>query len=608
MKQALSQKQTTSVLPLGSVIAETIQKAAERVDRVYAMAFRERHATEPDTGWDVLGQVFDFLFRPQDAAAPFHPMLVMDGKRSMIPDDLDDDQLNALAETLKVIDDPEYRARVCDVLWLRRRNPTAARDAVAAYLASGARLEDLEHWPPSLERFERAVRLARQVEPKGELPRRVLGHLETRVLHFSGNDPLYFSLKAMEILDEFKFGNFAALAIIAGRIGDASRSSGDFDRARRHFAVQARLLRRAGRADEAEAALCTRAECYVQEAKSQETAGSYMAARHFWEEAAQAFRDRPSLRTRLPEIRDRLAAAGRRTLQEMKTATTGEIDITEEINTVQSRLRGLAWDDAFFQFALLLPLIDPVKLRQDTIDRLRSNPLQSFIKADVFDHAGRKIAVRPPLGTGDSKQEDAAIEGFMDENARIRRHFLVHAVLAPAVRVMKDEHTIDEDAVEALIKDSEFIPDGRLSLFVKAIVAGFRFDFSTALHVLVPQCENALRHLLEQQGVVARNIDQDGVEEVWGVERVLGHENLIAMLGDALVYELRTLLSGRLGPNLRNLIAHGLLDENSVNGEMGFYLWWVLVRITALPTTGMAAFVERQRMAAATQSQPSPEG
>jgi hypothetical protein len=602
LKQALSQKQTTSVLPLGSVIAETIQKAAERVDRVYAMAFRERHATEPDTGWDVLGQVFDFLFRPQDAAAPFHPMLVMDGKRSMIPDDLDDDQLNALAETLKVIDDPEYRARVCDVLWLRRRNPAAARDAVAAYLASGARLEDLEHWVPSLERLERAVRLARQVEPKGELPRRVLSHLEARVLHFDGEDPSYFSLKAMEILDEFKFGDSATLANISGRIADASCSSGDFERARCHYAVQARFLRRAGQVDEAEAALCIRAECYVQEAESQELAGSYIAARHFWEAAEQAFRNRPSLRTRLPQVRDRLVEAGRRTLQEMKTATTDEFDISDEINAVQSRLRGLAWDDAFFQFALLLPLIDPAKLRQDTIDHLRSNPLQSFIKADIFDYAGRKIAVRPPLGTGDSKQEDAAIEGFMDEGARIQRHLLVHAFLAPAVRVMKDEHAIDEDAVEALIKDSEFIPDGRLSLFVKAIVAGFRFDFSTALHLLIPQGENALRHLLEQQGVVARNIDQDGVEEVWGVERVLGHEKLTAMLGDDLAYELRTLLSGRLGPNLRNLVAHGLLDENSLNGEMAFYLWWVFVRMVALPTTGMAAFVERRRVADATQA------
>ena len=63
-----------------------------------------------------------------------------------------------------------------------------------------------------------------------------------------------------------------------------------------------------------------------------------------------------------------------------------------------------------------------------------------------------------------------------------------------------------------------------------------------------------------------------------------------------MLYELRTLMAGRLGPNLRNSIAHGLLDEQSLNGEMGFYLWWVLLRLTAQPTSGMVAFAERKRV------------
>ncbi len=183
----------------------------------------------------------------------------------------------------------------------------------------------------------------------------------------------------------------------------------------------------------------------------------------------------------------------------------------------------------------------------------------------------------------------------MDEQARIHRHFHVHAVLAPAVRVIRDEHIVDEDAIEPLIKDSRIIPEDRLSLFVKGIVAGFQFDFSTALHILVPQAENGLRHVLEQHGVVTRNFDANGVEDVWLLGKILEHEKLLEVLGEDMLYELRTLLAGRLGPNLRNSIAHGLLDERSLNGEMGFYLWWVLLRLVASTTNGMAAFAERNR-------------
>ena len=189
------------------------------------------------------------------------------------------------------------------------------------------------------------------------------------------------------------------------------------------------------------------------------------------------------------------------------------------------------------------------------------------------------------------------IEGFMDEQARVHRHFTVHAILAPAIRVMRDEHVIDDDAIELVIKDSALVPENHLSLFVKGVRAGFQFDFSTALHLLVPQVENGLRHVLEQSGVVPRNIDADGVEDVWLLGRILDHEKLREILDEDMFYELRTLMAGRLGPNLRNSIAHGLLNEAALNGEMGFYLWWVIVRLICLPTKGLAAFVERRHNA-----------
>jgi len=582
-------------LPTRQAIAEAISSATKCECRAYAVMFYKLHEDMPDLGWDIIGQVFEFQFRPENVAQPFQPILIMDSKRSMVPDDLSDEQIQELAESLQEIEDPEYRSRVYDVIWLRRRDPAAARTAVAAYLASGARLEDPERWVPAMERYERAVRLARQIEPKGELSKQVLAHLEARVLHYNGQDPLYFSLKVMELLDEFRFGDFPVLAQIAGRIAESAQAAGDNERARSHFALQARLFRRAGQADDAEAALISRAETFVADAEAQEAANSFITAHHFWQAAVKAFQERASLRDRVPDLRVRLAEAGRKTLQEMNTASTGEIDISRHVKAVQKAFRGLSWDDAFFQFTVAERLINPAKLREQTLERMRAHPFVTLVKGDIFDHAGRKIAVRPPVGTGDPKQENQAIEGFMDEQARIHRELQVHGVLAPAVRVIRDEHVIDEAAIAALIEDSAFVPEGHLSLFVKGVIAGFQFDFSTALHILIPQVENGLRHVLEQFGVVPRNIDADGIEDVWLLGKVLEHEKLPDVLGEDMLYELRTLMTGRLGPNLRNLIAHGLLNEQSLNGEMGFYLWWVLIRLIALPTNGMAAFVERKR-------------
>jgi Domain of unknown function (DUF4209) len=66
-------------------------------------------------------------------------------------------------------------------------------------------------------------------------------------------------------------------------------------------------------------------------------------------------------------------------------------------------------------------------------------------------------------------------------------------------------------------------------------------------------------------------------------------------LGASLVYELQSLLVARLGANVRHLVAHGLLSADAFGSETALYLWWLLLRLIALPTPKMTAFIERRR-------------
>ena len=158
-------------VPPAHEIAAALQESGKKEDQDFADTFRLRHATEPERGWNLLQAVFGFLFQPNNASAPFRPMSVWEGRRSMIPSDLSDQQLSVLAQAAESVDDPEFRARILDVLWLRRRDVSAARAAVDAYLRSGSRLEHPENWVASMQRYERAVRLAYQIEAKGDLPK-----------------------------------------------------------------------------------------------------------------------------------------------------------------------------------------------------------------------------------------------------------------------------------------------------------------------------------------------------------------------------------------------------------------------------------------------------
>lgn len=182
----------------------------------------------------------------------------------------------------------------------------------------------------------------------------------------------------------------------------------------------------------------------------------------------------------------------------------------------------------------------------------------------------------------------------MEHLARFHRTPYLAGYIAPGLGQLLKEHDIEENSLQRLIGDSPLIQEDRWPLFSQGLLAGFRWDFPTALHLLIPQVENGLRKMLNDLGVLARNIDADGVEEVWSYERILNHELTVKTLGQPLVYELQSLLVTRLGANFRNLIAHGLLSHEALRSETAFYLWWLLLRLIALPTTKMTAFIERR--------------
>ncbi|MGF7433168.1 DUF4209 domain-containing protein [Pasteurella bettyae] len=50
------------------------------------------------------------------------------------------------------------------------------------------------------------------------------------------------------------------------------------------------------------------------------------------------------------------------------------------------------------------------------------------------------------------------------------------------------------------------------------------------------------------------------------------------MLGDNLWFELQAVFSNSLGPNLRNEVGHGLLDDQKSDAIYSVYAWWRIFR------------------------------
>lgn len=558
---------------------------------LYASAFQKRSTSQQD-GWSTLARIFELHERLEDVGEPFGPMMTTaDGRRTFIPADLSEDDLNWLHSLEREVENAEFCARVSDMLWLCKRDAGIATRAVRYYLDAGLALEDLEHWTESVARYTRAYRLATQLGRKGQLRSDVLDFILERLRTVKGQDPRWWSMKLMTLLYEANHGDQAELIEYASITMQLAGNGGDFRRQRDYLELIAKLQHRSGDGEACEATRVIIARSLHREAEAAEAEGGAMKAHHSWELTMKAFRERPSLRAELPDVQLRLASAGRETIKQMQSQTTST-DISEIVEDIQSRFCGQTADVVICRF-VLFPLSNRTQMQKEEIER-KVGVFSSMFEKRFFDYEGRTIGIAPGALTSSDPDYEERIESDVQRSMQIRRNFSVQASILVALRAITSEHSVDAEFLSARLANSAFVPDERLDHFIEGLVFGFNWQFSLASHLLIPQFEAGLRNIATRQGTIPRNLLASGVEDVWTLDRLLSEEVITSQLGEDLTFELRSLLIANYGPKFRHNLAHGLIPPNALAGVDAVYAWWLFLRLCLFPTAGFQEFLQQR--------------
>lgn len=121
---------------------------------------REAEDGNPISAPSLLAAVCHITLAVGREDGPFVPMFSRSGRRSPLPKDLSDSELDALDRVLSQTEDPELASRLADILWLQTQDHTKAQTAVQSYIASAQRLESDEEYASVPMRLERALDLS----------------------------------------------------------------------------------------------------------------------------------------------------------------------------------------------------------------------------------------------------------------------------------------------------------------------------------------------------------------------------------------------------------------------------------------------------------------
>ena len=88
-----------------------------------------------------------------------------------------------------------------------------------------------------------------------------------------------------------------------------------------------------------------------------------------------------------------------------------------------------------------------------------------------------------------------------------------------------------------------------------------------------------VRFHLKQAGATTTNLDSKGIENENGLATLMELPEADKIFGEDLAFEIRALFCDAFGPNLRNELAHGLLDDQACNSVSAIYAWWFCLRL-----------------------------
>lgn len=569
------------------------EKNCKTYFKVFGRAANERRDAADDLGervYSFLNVVASFFPNFGSDMSPYRPMREdSDGTRSLIPDDLTDQDLEALNGLVQEIEDPEYRARVADVLWVCRKDFKAAQLAVPAFLESAEELKGSDRWFPYLERLDRAAVISarRGFESQRDA---VITVIESAIQEIENDlKSELICARLMGILLLLNAGDPTSYSNLSERLAREFANEGDWHFSEHYWHVAESWHRRSKDEIASQRAMIEAAECNISRAEEALAGDSpqFGFAAHWMGEGLEGLRRAKAEPARIKAVHRKFLSLQKQALSELSPlgfdpeSFPGLKENREMIQEASIKyVSGLNFEKAVWRLAFIG---DPTK-----VDELMENECENsedliwdkLVGSNQLDRDGKVSDIMPPMGLRGEDPDQVAFRKKLVQTASMFGWPLaVEWRIEPARRAIATEHPIRTRDLAFLVTNNPFIPQGREGIYLRGIQAGFFGDWLVAMHLLIPQLEASLRRVLQQHGGVTSTL-KAGIQMEKDINELLWDETVEKVFGSDFVFDLRGILIERFGCNMRNDLAHGLMDEGDFHQTAEpIYLWWLVIRL-----------------------------
>lgn len=430
----------------------------------------------------------------------------------------------------------------------------------------------------------RALKVAFRLGKNHPAPALVVAKLHDFVKRLNGDDPLFFTPSLLEVLHKSGEDITPYVPLIENGINKAlgSNHHNKWEKAISLIEIRVKLAERQKDQEERRKQEMRIAEVFLQRYKAEyedTPDAAAMKGVYILRRAVEAYRRAGNCDEEVAQVKQRIENLQPKVFDEMEESEA-TADTSKAVEFATNLVKGKSTHEAILLLGRSMQSYPLETARRQVSEARNLAPLSHTFGKDIVDDQGRIVARQVALLNEPPERQAARLEEDMMQHLRLYWGVRAQSHLEPARWQMAQEHTVQLRNIMPFVRYNPFIPEDRELIYAKGLLWGFWGEYMESTCILVPQVEHSLRYLLESRGTSTRKLDKDGIQDWMSLNSIFEpnaagglREELIGMLGEDTVFDLRALLMERFGANLRNQHSHGLMDTQSYYSGTTCYFW-----------------------------------
>ena len=248
-------------------------------------------------------------------------------------------------------------------------------------------------------------------------------------------------------------------------------------------------------------------------------------------------------------------------------------------------MKDLSTQEMIVQIAFLTQIHQVNEIKAKVVERQRQFVFTGMLPRALVDCNNRVVEKLEPLDWNDpEKDRDLLFKhmvAFVSEGYALGEAFSLNY----AWNILRHDKKISEEDLDFLVDNNPIIPENRVDIIKTGIYTGINENLYVALHLLLPQVEHIFRNLVDMCGDTVTYLKEDGIEEYKPLSQLLQSEILKECYNEDIIFAFRSIMDEKAGSNLRNLIAHGLLEPDSGNSGVALCFLFRVIRLLCMYST-----------------------